>query len=143
MRALEGRTASLGPQHPSTLASMKNLAVLRFKQGAREEAAALAQQAADGFQAALGPDHPSTQSTSELALNLKNAACTGRLPGVVAVPGLHEHELSLREQAPYEDGSYCCDVCGVGGWGAVYVCERGCGFDCHPLCVAASAPPPS
>ena len=37
-RALEGKESQLGPQHPSTLASVNNLAMLLKKQGKLEEA---------------------------------------------------------------------------------------------------------
>jgi len=37
-RALEGKESQLGPQHPDTLTSVHNLAVLLQKQGKLEEA---------------------------------------------------------------------------------------------------------
>ena len=37
-RALEGKESQLGPQHPSTLVSVDNLAMLLCKQGKLEEA---------------------------------------------------------------------------------------------------------
>jgi len=43
----------------------------------------------------------------------------------------HEHELDLLPKV-YQ-GAYGCDLCGEGGSGFAYHCDK-CGFDIHPSC---------
>ena len=53
----------LGPDHPDTLDSMNNLAMLLKDQGKLEEAEPLFQQCLAGRKKVLGPDHPDTLIT--------------------------------------------------------------------------------
>jgi hypothetical protein len=59
--------ATLGPKHPDTLSSMKNLASPLQAQGKLAESEALFKEMLEGFRAALGPQHPKTL-TSERSL---------------------------------------------------------------------------
>ena len=68
-RAVEGREAKLGKDHPDTLSSVNNLAGLLTKQGKLEEAEALYRRALEGREAKLGKDHKSTRNS---AMGLKN-----------------------------------------------------------------------
>jgi tetratricopeptide (TPR) repeat protein len=58
----------LGPEHPSTLTSMSNLALVLNSQGKYEEAEAMNRQTLARYEEVLGPEHPSTlTSMSNLA----------------------------------------------------------------------------
>jgi tetratricopeptide (TPR) repeat protein len=71
-RALAGREKELGPDHPSTLISVNNVAVLLQDQGRLKEAQPLYERALDGKEKELGPNHPSTlTSVNNLARLLK------------------------------------------------------------------------
>jgi len=59
-RALEGRERVLRPDHPSTLGSVNNLALVLGRQGDYAGARALYERALEGNERVLGPDHPST-----------------------------------------------------------------------------------
>src|SRR5438874_290452 len=50
----------LGPEHPSTLGSMNNLASVQDKQGRYDEAEAMHRQTLELREKVLGPEHPST-----------------------------------------------------------------------------------
>jgi serine/threonine protein kinase len=68
-RALELRTAKLGPDHPDTLTSMDSLAVAYRNAGQLEEAIPLHEESLRLLKARLGPDHPHTlASRDNLAL---------------------------------------------------------------------------
>jgi hypothetical protein len=54
------RTRELGPEHPHTLASMNNLAIVMRDMGHMAEAHALSAQVLPMFTRALGHEHPDT-----------------------------------------------------------------------------------
>ena len=62
-QALRGYEKALGPDHPSTLRTVSNLADLLKCQGKLNEAQAMFDRALRGYEKALGPDHPDTFST--------------------------------------------------------------------------------
>ncbi|MEU0006541.1 tetratricopeptide repeat protein, partial [Streptomyces sp. NPDC006314] len=72
-RALEARERVLGSDHPSTLASLTNLAAVLQDQGDLERAQALYQRALEARERVLGPDHPSTSTTRHQLASLLNA----------------------------------------------------------------------
>jgi tetratricopeptide (TPR) repeat protein len=68
-QALAARERVLGPDHPDTLYSRKNLALSHKYAGRLDEAIALFEQTLAAYERVLGPDHPDTlQSRSDLAL---------------------------------------------------------------------------
>ncbi|KAF2813025.1 TPR-like protein [Mytilinidion resinicola] len=70
--ALEAREAALGAEHPSTLTSLSNLALVLQGQGKYEQAEDMNQRALEGKEKALGKEHPDTlTSVSNLALVLR------------------------------------------------------------------------
>ncbi|KAF2175506.1 TPR-like protein [Zopfia rhizophila CBS 207.26] len=70
--ALEAREATLGAEHPSTLTSVSNLALVMRNQGKYEAAEEMNRRALEGYEKALGKEHPSTlTSVSNLALVLQ------------------------------------------------------------------------
>ncbi|KAI4599602.1 hypothetical protein KJ359_001699 [Pestalotiopsis sp. 9143b] len=71
--ALELRKLVLGPEHPDTLASMNNLALVLRSQGKYEEAEEMHREELELTKLVLGPEHPSTlDSMNNLALVLDN-----------------------------------------------------------------------
>ncbi|KAF1966378.1 TPR-like protein [Bimuria novae-zelandiae CBS 107.79] len=71
-RALEGREKTLGEQHPRTLTSANNLALMLLAQGKYDEAEKLHRRALEGSEKELGMQHPDTlTSASNLALVLR------------------------------------------------------------------------
>jgi tetratricopeptide (TPR) repeat protein len=56
----QARASTLGEQHPSTLTSMKNLALVLSEQGQYIEAEALHRQTLELYKRVLGEQHPST-----------------------------------------------------------------------------------
>jgi tetratricopeptide (TPR) repeat protein len=54
------RTKVLGAEHPDTLTSMNNLALVLDSQGNYDEAVAMHRQAFGGYQKVLGAEHPDT-----------------------------------------------------------------------------------
>ncbi|OCK97424.1 uncharacterized protein K441DRAFT_546848, partial [Cenococcum geophilum 1.58] len=72
-QALEGRKKALGKEHPSTLISVSNLALVLQYQGRYKEAEQINRQALEGREKMLGKEHPSTlTSVSNLALVLQD-----------------------------------------------------------------------
>lgn len=63
MRALVGSEKALGPEHPSTLDTVNNLANLCRSQGKLDEAEQMYMRALAGKEKALGLEHPSTLRT--------------------------------------------------------------------------------
>ena len=59
-RSLAGRQKALGLEHPHTLTSMNNLALLYQHQGKHTDAEPLYREALAGCQKALGLQHPHT-----------------------------------------------------------------------------------
>ncbi|KAK3613079.1 hypothetical protein LTR22_028314, partial [Elasticomyces elasticus] len=59
-RALKGYEKALGPEHPSTLTSVSNLALVLKSQGKYEAAEEMNRRAFKGYEKALGPEHPAT-----------------------------------------------------------------------------------
>src|SRR5207245_625172 len=53
----------LGLEHPDTLGSLNNLAILYWNQGKYEEAEPLYQRALEAYERVLGLEHPSTLNT--------------------------------------------------------------------------------
>jgi serine/threonine protein kinase len=73
-KALDTRQALLGPDHPSTLSSMNNLAVAYLEGGQPTPALPLLEETFQKRKATLGPDHPDTLSTmNNLALAYSEA----------------------------------------------------------------------
>ena len=69
---IAGFEEAYGPAHPSTLATVYNLAILLREQGKYDEAEPLYRRALAGKEEALGPAHPDTLGTVEgLAILLK------------------------------------------------------------------------
>src|SRR5207247_1319639 len=97
-KALQGRRAKLGADHPNTLASMHCLAGLYQAQGCYDEAEKLFQQALEGRRAKLGANHPDT------LISLKNLAglyqARGRLDA--AEPLFREAVAGARETKSLE-----------------------------------------
>ena len=62
-RALEGKEEGLGQQHPDTLWSVNDLAVVLHNQGKYDEAERLHRQALEGIEKELGKQHPDTLSS--------------------------------------------------------------------------------
>ena len=80
--AVDGSLASLGEQHPSTLNSIKQLAILHRKQGCHSVAEAGLRRALAGQRSLLGRQHASTLGTQ------------GWLEVVLCdqAPAAHDHE---------------------------------------------------
>jgi len=57
---------ALGPNHPHTITSLTNLALLYRDEGKLEDAAQVLRRACALREAALGAQHPNTQSLREL-----------------------------------------------------------------------------
>jgi tetratricopeptide (TPR) repeat protein len=67
-RALGGYKKALGKEHPDTLVSVSNLAVVLTRQGKYEQAEEMNRRALEGWEKALGKEHPHTLvSVSNLA----------------------------------------------------------------------------
>lgn len=72
-RALEIRRRALGPEHPDTLTSMNNLALVLWKELRYPEAERLDRETIEIRRRVLGPEHPDTlKSMSNLALVLQD-----------------------------------------------------------------------
>ncbi|KAF8517759.1 hypothetical protein BU17DRAFT_91618 [Hysterangium stoloniferum] len=73
VQVLEAHKQLLGPEHPTTLTSMENLALTLSYLGKDTEAQKLEVQVLEAHKQLLGPDHPSTlRSMGNLASTLKN-----------------------------------------------------------------------
>jgi tetratricopeptide (TPR) repeat protein len=71
-RSLEGSEKALGKEHPNTLTSVNNLALVLRYQGKYEQAEEMNQRALEGYEKALGKEHPNTlTSVNNLALVLQ------------------------------------------------------------------------
>jgi tetratricopeptide (TPR) repeat protein/transcriptional regulator with XRE-family HTH domain len=93
-RALAIRKKVLGPEHPSTAASLNNLALLLRAQGDLAAARPLLERALAIHENSLGPDHPLT------ATNLNNLALLLQGQGDLAAAWpLHERALATRKKA--------------------------------------------
>src|SRR5206468_1813174 len=67
-RVLDGREKILGKEHPDTLTSVSDIALVLRDQGKYEEAEAMNRRALDGEEKVLGKEHPDTlTSVSTLA----------------------------------------------------------------------------
>lgn len=76
------RVRVLGEDHPDTLRSRDNLAVVYREAGRVEEAIPLYEQALSGFERVLGKDHPTTESCREnLAAAYRKAGVTDAMTG--------------------------------------------------------------
>lgn len=62
LQTLEIRRRVLGPEHPDTLMSINNLAVVYFDEGKYAQAEALFSQTLEIMRRVLGPEHPATKS---------------------------------------------------------------------------------
>jgi len=67
---IEAQRAKLGPDHPHTLESMHELAVLHVEQDQHQQAAELLVKVAEGRLAKLGDEHPHTQESLGLLIDL-------------------------------------------------------------------------
>jgi tetratricopeptide (TPR) repeat protein len=99
-RALEGCEKELGEQHPYTLTSVSNLALVLRNQGKYDEAEKLNRRALEGSEKELGEQHPYTlTSVSNLALVLQDQ---GKYDEAEKLNrrALEGHEKELGEQHP-------------------------------------------
>lgn len=64
-RALAGREKALGSDHPDTLATVNNMAIVFRSQGKYDDALEWYSRALAGMEKALGSDHPRTLATAE------------------------------------------------------------------------------
>ncbi|KAL5867143.1 hypothetical protein ACKVWM_007998 [Pyricularia oryzae] len=72
-KTLALREKVLGPENPSTLNSMNNLALVLYRQGKYEEAEQMHRKTLALYEKVLGPENPSTlNSMNNLASVLKN-----------------------------------------------------------------------
>ena len=72
-RALAGNEKQLGPDHPATLRTVENLAIVYKNKGRYDDAEELYERALAGREKQLGSDHPDTLRTaSNFASHLKN-----------------------------------------------------------------------
>ncbi len=71
-RALEASERVLGPEHPDTLNSVNNLAVLLMSQGDYAGAAPLYRRALEARERVLGPEHPDTLTSVNNLAHLLN-----------------------------------------------------------------------
>ncbi|MEO0533328.1 MAG: CHAT domain-containing tetratricopeptide repeat protein [Cyanobacteria bacterium P01_A01_bin.123] len=99
--ALAINEAALGPNHPDTVVSLNNLALLYDSQGRYEEAEPLYLQALEIRESVLGPNHPDT------AVSLNNLALMYEFQGRYreAEP-LFQRALEIRESALGSDHPY-------------------------------------
>ena len=92
-RALEALERVWGPEHPDTLNSVNNLAVLLFHNGDYARAELLYRRALEGKERVLGPQHPSTlNSVNNLAELLSSKG------DYVGAEVLHRRALETRER---------------------------------------------
>src|SRR2546421_9579590 len=61
VRALQGKEKAWGPEHTSTLKTVKNLGNLYAAQGKMSEAEAMYVRALQGYKKAMGTDYPETR----------------------------------------------------------------------------------
>jgi eukaryotic-like serine/threonine-protein kinase len=81
--AAKGLERTLGPDHPTTLTSLYNIAAVYYDAGKLLEAIALLERVKDAQIANGGPDHPDTLATlNQLALAY---SAVGRLPEAIAL----------------------------------------------------------
>ncbi|MCJ1231793.1 hypothetical protein MMC12_008472 [Toensbergia leucococca] len=69
-RALAGREEQLGPDHPDTLGTVENLAIVYRNKGRYDDAEELYKRALAGNEEQLGPDHPDTLRTVQNLANV-------------------------------------------------------------------------
>ncbi|KAF1971389.1 hypothetical protein BU23DRAFT_600259 [Bimuria novae-zelandiae CBS 107.79] len=133
-RALEGSEKQLGVQHPDTLTSVSNLALVLRAQGKYDEAENLHRRALEGREKELGVQHPDTLTSAYClayllhslrqyreATELYQRACNGyaqqlgsQHPTTVAC---HEHFAAMQEEVEPERvqrtacSAWCCRMC--------------------------------
>ena len=92
LQAMEGREKALGKEHPSTLTSVSNLALVLQYQGKYEAAEEMNRRALEGREKALGKEHPSTLTS------------VSNLAGVLQYQGKYEaaEEINRRALEGYE-----------------------------------------
>ncbi|KAK3166744.1 hypothetical protein OEA41_009869 [Lepraria neglecta] len=91
-RILEQKTCILGGQHPSTLTSMNNLALVLGSQGKYEEAEGIHRQTLALMESVLGKKHPST------LMSMNNlAGVLDRQGKYEEAEGIHRQTLALSE----------------------------------------------
>ena len=92
--AFEARKAVLGEEHPDTLTSLNNLALVLQDQGKYEQAEDMNRQALEGREKALGKEHPFTlTSLSNLASVLQDQGKYGQ------AEDMNRQALEMREKA--------------------------------------------
>ena len=78
-RELEIRERMQGPEHPNTLDSVNDLAIVLSRLGKHDEAEAMHRQAVEIKEKVLGPEHPSTlNSMNSLAVSLSHLGKHGK-----------------------------------------------------------------
>ena len=80
---MEASERILGPEHPNTLTSLNNLAVLLYEKGDDDAAEPLYRRALEASERILGPEHPRTLTSVNSLAMLLNA--TGRLAEAVVL----------------------------------------------------------
>jgi formylglycine-generating enzyme required for sulfatase activity len=83
-RVVAGREKALGPDHPDTVTSVHNLALLLYSQGDYDSAHALFRRAVAGFEQSLGSDHDDTLSCINNLADCVDALSP--LPGMFRFP---------------------------------------------------------
>jgi tetratricopeptide (TPR) repeat protein len=107
---LQARTAKLGADHPGTLVSKNNLAMLYKSQGQYAQAEPLFQEAVDGARKKLGLVHPNTQT---FIRNLADCYERMKTPAK-AEPLLRELAEFWKEQAGTDSIEYAAQLASLG-----------------------------
>lgn len=99
-QALKIREEVLGPDHPSTLSSRQNLAVIQMSLGQWERARASLETCLEGTSKALGPEHPQTATIlgNLSVLHLKVYRETGDKTELKRATEYREQELAIRQK---------------------------------------------
>lgn len=74
------------------------------------------------------------------ALNYGGKHAQSRVTSCENVPIVTSSDLSFCFAIPRAGRPWGCDVCGEGGQGPAYHCEK-CNFDAHPHCIEETNPP--
>ena len=104
---METRERILGPEHPNTLTSLNNLAVLLYEKGDDDAAEPLYRRALEASERIRGPEHPRTLTIVNSLAMLLNA--TGRLAEAVVL--LREHAAKSEACLAYVRYHLACYEC--------------------------------
>jgi len=89
-RCLEASERLLGPEHPSTLTSINNLALLYHNKGEYEKAEALHNRCLEARERLLGPEHPDTLASIH---NLASLSEERRKKGLISLKAITKKNL--------------------------------------------------